>query len=232
MDFGKAFTYMFEDPDWLSKLGIGTLVVLLGIIFSPVLIGLIPLIIFMGYQLDVLRNVVDGQQYPLPRWEDWGGFLARGIKVVGAFIVWCLPLVLVAIPLAIGSALVESSDRPLGALGSMLIVCGSCLMILWGLFVTLLSPAIYVRLARTNRFSAAFEFSKIWAFTRDNIGNVIIAILLVWVAGLIASIFAVLGVIAIVIGLLITVPFATVWQYLVPAHLFGQIGAISAKRAA
>ena len=24
MDFGKAFTFMFEDPDWLRKLGIGT----------------------------------------------------------------------------------------------------------------------------------------------------------------------------------------------------------------
>ncbi len=26
MDFGKAFTFMFEDPDWLRKLGIGTAV--------------------------------------------------------------------------------------------------------------------------------------------------------------------------------------------------------------
>ena len=24
MDFGKAFTYMFDDPDWLTKLAIGT----------------------------------------------------------------------------------------------------------------------------------------------------------------------------------------------------------------
>ena len=23
MDFGKAFTYMFQDPNWLAKLGIG-----------------------------------------------------------------------------------------------------------------------------------------------------------------------------------------------------------------
>ena len=45
MDFGKAFTFMFEDPERLRKLGIGTLVGLVGIIFSPVLIGLIPLIV-------------------------------------------------------------------------------------------------------------------------------------------------------------------------------------------
>ena len=45
MDFGKAFTYMFQDPQWLGKLGIGTLLMLIGIIFSPVLVGLIPIII-------------------------------------------------------------------------------------------------------------------------------------------------------------------------------------------
>ncbi len=52
MDFGKAFTFMFEDPDWLRKLGIGTLVGLVGLLFSPVLIGFIPLIILFGYTLD------------------------------------------------------------------------------------------------------------------------------------------------------------------------------------
>ncbi len=32
MDFGKAFTYMFQDPNWLGKLGIGTLLMLVGIV--------------------------------------------------------------------------------------------------------------------------------------------------------------------------------------------------------
>ena len=31
MDIGKSFTFMFEDPDWLRKLGIGTIVTLAGI---------------------------------------------------------------------------------------------------------------------------------------------------------------------------------------------------------
>ncbi|PKO21777.1 MAG: hypothetical protein CVU38_12955, partial [Chloroflexi bacterium HGW-Chloroflexi-1] len=75
MDIGKSFTYMFEDPDWLRKLGIGTLVGLIGIVFSPILIGFIPLLMLMGYTLDVVRNTMDGRQYPLPEWEDWGGFL-------------------------------------------------------------------------------------------------------------------------------------------------------------
>ncbi|MGQ9490756.1 MAG: DUF4013 domain-containing protein [Anaerolineae bacterium] len=226
MDFGKAFTFMFEDPDWLRKLGIGTLVGLASIVFMPLLIGLIPLIILVGYALDTLRNVMDGRERPLPEWEDWGGFLLRGFRLSAAFFVWALPAILVAIPLFLGSVLADQG-RGMEAIGVVLIVCSSCLLILWGLFLALISPAIYARVARLENFSAAFEFGKIWAFTRDNIGNVIIAILLTWVAGLIASLIAGLGLIALLIGVIVTIPFASLWQSLVQAHLYGQVAANS-----
>ncbi len=227
MDFGKAFTYMFEDPDWLRKVGIGTAVTLVGILFTPLLIGLIPLIAVIGYTVDVVRNVMRGDERPLPEWEDWGGFLSRGLKVFGATLVWALPAVLLIIPLAIGSALLDQSQGAEGV-GIAIVVCGSCLLLIWALFVTLLTPAIYARIAATDRFSSAFEFGKMWAFTRDNLGNVIIAIMLVnIVAGLIAAVIAGVGVIALVIGLVVTIPFATLWQYLVQAHLFGQIARYS-----
>ena len=44
MNFAKSFTYIFEDPDWFSKL------------WKPVLIGLIPivgLLVLQGYMLNV-----------------------------------------------------------------------------------------------------------------------------------------------------------------------------------
>ncbi len=100
-------------------------------------------------------------------------------------------------------------------------------MLLWGLVLALFTPAIYARVARTERFASAFELGKLWSFTRDNIGNVVIALLLTWVAGLIATVIASLGIIALGIGLLVSIPFANLWQYLVQAHLFGQIGASS-----
>ncbi len=227
MDFGKAFTFMFEDPDWLRKLGIGTLVGLAGILFSPLLIGFIPLIMLLGYTLDTLRNVMDGRAHPLPDWEDWGGFLRRGFRLCAALFIWALPIILIALPLTVGGTLTDQNSSGTEAIGAILITCSSCLLLLWGLVLALFTPAIYARVARTERFAAAFELGKLWSFTRDNIGNVVIALLLTWVAGLIAAVIAGLGIIALGIGILVSLPFANLWQYLVQAHLFGQIGASS-----
>jgi len=224
MDFGKAYTFMFDDPNWLRKLGIGTLVGLLGIVLMPILIGVIPLLMVVGYTLDALRNVVDGKEFPMPEWNEWGGFLIRGVKLTIALLVWSLPLFIIMIPLFIGAALTGNHNNSGTAFGVLLITCSSCLMFLWGLFFWLISPAIYIRLAVTGRLGAAFEVGKLWALTRDNLGNVILALILVFIAGLIAAVVGSLGLLLLCVGFLITVPFATLWQYLVQAHLFGQIG--------
>jgi hypothetical protein len=229
MDFGKAFTYMFQDPDWLTKLGIGTLVTLVGLVLMPVLIGVVPLIIVLGYSLVALDNARLGHEQPLPKWQDWGRFFALGLKVSVALFIWALPIIIGMVPIIAGGVLSDNSGNSggLGFISAMLIICGSCLMFLWGIFVTLLTPAIYTRIAATNRFGAAFDLGKIWGFTKDNLGNVIIAILLTWLAGLAASVLAMIGFAALIIGAMITFPLAMLWQYLVQSHLFGQIAANS-----
>ena len=218
MDIAKSFTFMFEDPEWLRKLGIGFLVVLLGALFSVVLIGLVPLIMVLGYTLDVTRNVMDGRANPLPEWNDWEGFLGRGLKLAGVLVVWSLPLVLISIPLGFSAALAGNGSQGnfAAVMATLFSLCGICLALAWGLAFLVFTPAIYVRLARTNRFSAGFEFAKLWAFTRENISNVIVAILLILVASVVggfASIFVV------------TIPLVILWESLVQAHLYGQVGA-------
>jgi hypothetical protein len=221
MNFGKSFTFMFEDPDWLRKLGVGFLVVLLGFVLLVVLIGIVPLLMVTGYTLVALRNVMDGQEHPLPEWDNFGGFLVLGFKLAVALFVWALPAIVVGLPLTgIGSVILSNSQSGGANFGGIsLVTCGACLMILWMLLVALFTPGIYIRLARTGRFGSAFAFGKLWELTRANLGNVIIALVLVWVAGLIGSFVSVL---------VITVPLVILWQSLVQAHLFGQIGASSA----
>jgi hypothetical protein len=227
MDFGKALTFMFQDPNWVSKIGIGILVLLVGIVLSPVLIGLAAMFILTGYTLDVVRNVLDGKEYPLPEWQGWGGFFVRGLKLVGVIIVWALPFILILIPAVIGSALTGSDNQGVNVIGVLFMVFGFGLALLYGIFLALIQPAIYLRLARTDRFAAALDVGKLWAFTRDNIVNVIISLLLIWLTGLIGAVIAGLGIIAFIIGLVVSIPFAALWQTLVQSHLYGQIGALS-----
>ncbi len=238
MDIGKSFTFMFQDPEWVRKLAIGTVVALVGLVLSPIIIGLIPLLMLAGYSLDVTRNVINGQANPLPEWDNWGELLVRGVKLAVVFIIWALPLIIAWVPIGIGAAFMNGANNganagntgALAAFGTMFQLCGTCLAILWGLVIALFTPALYARLATTDRIGACFDFAALWEYTRNNLTNVIIAILVTWLAGLIASIGSMLGLIVLCIGVLVTVPFAVLWQALVQAHLYGQVASGSVTR--
>jgi hypothetical protein len=228
MDFGKAFVFMFEDPDWVRKFGIGALVALAGLLLSPLFVGVFAFVFLMGYSLDLTRNVIHREKFLMPEWDDWGGFFVKGLKIAAAILIWSLPMLLTVVPITFGGIWLGNDNGNGGSAfgGTFLLMCGMCLAVLWGIFVTLISPAIYVRMANTNRFSSAFEVGELWSFTTRNLGNIIIAVLLTWVAGIIAAAVGGLGALLCVVGMFFTIPVATVWQYLVTAHLYGQVGAV------
>jgi hypothetical protein len=59
MDIGKSFTFVFEDQDWIVKILIAGAILLVGILFSWLL--LIPLILALallgGYGVEIMRRV-------------------------------------------------------------------------------------------------------------------------------------------------------------------------------
>ena len=59
MNIGKAFSYPFEDDEWLTKLFLGAIV------------SAVPILNFAwtGYTVDILRNVTDGVSLPMPDWS-------------------------------------------------------------------------------------------------------------------------------------------------------------------
>ena len=224
MDIGKSVTYIFEDPNWLSKVLIGTVILLVSIPLTVVLVGFLGVAIVGGYGLDVLKNVRQRSPQPLPEWRDrWGEWLVLGLKLLIALFIWSLPTVLLSVPLSIGSALIDSQDAEF--IGVALTLFFSCLSLLWTLVVILVSPAIYIRLAETERLGSTLEFGKILDFTREHIGDVLIAAIVYMLLSLAVTVVAsVVGALLCLVGLIFTIPAGSFINTLIQSHLYGQVG--------
>lgn len=226
MNIGKSFSFVFEDQRWVTKVGIGALVLILSSLLSPILVGILGYFIIAGYGLEVLRNVRRGDLFPMPEWRDrWGEWLVLGVKAAVAIFVWSLPIILVTIPMTVGFALVDNGSDSGAALGGLLAACFGCLVLVWVLIVLLATPVIYIRLAETEELSSAFRFGDILSFTRTHIGNVIIATIMYVVASAVLSLIAgIVGLILCGVGLLVTLPAAQFITVMIQSHLYGQIG--------
>jgi hypothetical protein len=214
MDIGRSFTFMFEDESWITK-------VLLGGV-----LGIVPILNFVvyGYQLEVIRNVAQDQELPLPEWgDDFGGKFVRGLMVFIASLIYSLPLIVVwvamAIVLAIAGGSADASGDAQGAAGAFVGICTFavyCVAIIYSIiaFGFLFVPGL-MRYAEEGEFGAFFRFGENWRVATSNLGSYIVMLLIIIVASIVAQI---VGTIACVIGLLFTV----FWYVLVTGHLFGQ----------
>ncbi len=209
MDMGKAFTYVFDDESWITKIVIGGI------------LGIIPILNFavFGYVVETIHNVAQGLERPLPEWSGFGEKLIKGLVVFIIYFIYTIPLWLLmgcvwAAALALGGG--EGTQEGIITLLSTGV---GCLGGLYGLIIGVLSPAILVNYAVTGQVGSAFRFGEIFGLITGNLGNYIIAILLTWLAGLIAG----LGIIACGVG----VVFTSFWASLVMAHLFGQLHRVS-----
>ena len=224
MEISKSISFITEDPRWQQKLMIGTGVIIASTVFSVVLVGIIGFIIFTGYLVRLLQNVRDGHPYPLPEWDQWGEDLARGFKLVVATLVWALPILVLTIPTVIGGIMSDSRSDGAQFLGGMLLICGNCLTILYGLLLTAATPGISIAFAKDEQITSALQFRQIIDWTRANIGQVLV-VTLVYIAASIALglVGSIVGVLLCLVGLIITVPLATLLTGLFQYHLYGQL---------
>jgi len=211
MEFGKAFTYLFEDEEWVTKLLIG------GVLAFIPIVNLVAL----GYLLKVLKNVAEGVERPLPKWDDFADYFIKGVMSFLGVLVWAIPLLVLVILIAIlGAVTGYNADTERAASFIVMCIWGlNCLSGLYGLFMALVVPAALTQYAVSNEFGAFFRLGTIFKYITSNLGNYIIAILLAGVAQLIASI----GVILCFIG----VVFTGFWASLVNSHLLGQVYRVS-----
>jgi len=212
MDFGKAFSFMFEDPDWVKK-------VLLGGVIS-----LVPILNFAatGYSLEVTRRVIHNEPRPLPEWDDIGGKLVKGLLYTVIAFVYALPILLLVCLMQGGLAVLggaaSSSSRSSDAAGgaaAIISICFSCLMLIYGIFMGIVLPAAIGNYAAKDQFGAAFRFGDIVSLVQKNISVYLMVLVIEIAAALVASI---VGSIACGIGIL----FTGFWSLLVIGFATGQ----------
>lgn len=226
MNIAQSFKYIFEDKDWLSKVLIGSLIVLVSFPLTVILVGFLGLAVVAGYSLEVLRNVRQGSATPLPEWRDrWSEWMVLGLKAMLVLLAWSLPSLLLQFPATVGNNLAYSSNDLVQAFGWILAASAGLLSFVWGLIVLLVTPALYIRLAETEDLASAFRFQEIISFTRRHLGDVIIAALIALLAGIVITLLGwIVGALLCLVGLALTVPAAYFISALVSSHLYAQIG--------
>jgi len=137
MDFGLAFSYPFQDKDWIQK------ILLTGVISLIPIVGQIAV---LGWLIEITARVIRGESDPMPKWEDFGGLFMSGLKAFALGFIFGLPLMIIAFPAAIIDMLVDSESA--AVVFSLLLACLSCLSIIYGLALAFRSSASWASSSR------------------------------------------------------------------------------------
>ncbi len=235
MNIGKAFNFTFEDDQWLSKSVIGAIV------------AAVPIVNFAwgGYLIELLNNVSNGEQEPLPSWSDFGDKWVTGFMVFLASLIYAIPaLILACIPMVLFggmAALTGEGDLADSVFGLFAGVGGlfACLIALYSLALTFYYPAIYIHYARIGNFGAFFEFGNINKIISKDVGmyltawgvSILAGFLVGLVGGIISSILGIIPCIGWILSWLI-MAFISVYIFYIYGHLFGQVAAAPAAGTA
>lgn len=186
IDFGRAFTFVTEDPDWVGK-------ILMGGLFSLLSLLLVGMFFVAGYLVRVVRRSARGEEPVLPQWDDLGGIFSDGLGAVAVHVVHGALFFLVPILVGCGAGFMGGGFAGLFGGGrnaedaaALLFATGFlafyALAAIAGLALSLYLPAAFVRFALAGSFQAAFEVRENLAFIRRNLANYALSLVLYLVA--------------------------------------------------
>ncbi|KPL78956.1 hypothetical protein ADN00_03405 [Ornatilinea apprima] len=205
MEFGLPFTYAFQDSDWFKKIALAGAVSLIPIIGQ---------IFLLGWGLEIARRVINNDPNPLPD-LDFGNQLGLGFKAWVVSLVYAIPMFILTIPSSLISAFAGSNgDDTMLTVMAVLSICTGLVSVIYGLLMGFVLPAAYGRVAMTNTIGAGLKFGEVFAMVKKAPMAFLIALLGSIVAGLIAP----LGLIACVVGVVVTGAFSVA----VLGHFYGQ----------
>ena len=213
MDIGKSFSFVMDDADWIKKIVIGGIIML------------IPFVNFagFGYMAELMRRVRDNDPTPLPDWDEFGKYFSDGLKLFVGFLIYSLPAILVmCVFFAISIGFVSTADSgnlnsdTVGGVMTVAMIGLQCIYFFLLLIPAVLAPAIFARFAEEGTIGSMIRFGDVLGFVKQNVGSYVVVLA---VSFAVMAIIAPLGLIACLVGVI----FTQWWAYLVFAHLTGQL---------
>ncbi len=186
INFQNLLAYPFKDKKSGTKILIGSL-----LIFSSAIIPILPLLIVLGYIMQIAKRIIDGDgQLSLPDWDQWSEYLKDGLKWFVVLLIYSIPFILVfsfgyLIYMAsfIGLALVEESGNPtfwslaLPLFGMVVLFVSMFIGILLAMLEFLFLPAGLMHIVHTGKLSSVFKLSEWWPLMKKNFLGFLVAII-------------------------------------------------------
>lgn len=207
MDFGRAFSYQFDDQDWVKKILIAALIPLIPIIGS---------LAVAGWGIEITKRVIHREPMPLADWDNFGGYLGKGFQFMIISIVYALPLIILGIcpTVLLTQPYSTTGDDPIMYAAYAATACFGVIFLLYGILLAFLIPAALGRFADTGQMGSAFKFREVFRLVRAAPTAYLMVILGMIVSSFIAS----AGAIACFVGALATTAYSTT----INSHLQGQ----------
>jgi hypothetical protein len=156
-DLSAVLGWTFEDPNWIAKVGIGTVCIIFG--------GLIiPFFILEGYKLRIARQQLRAPgATPMPEFDDLGELILDGLKMFCNMLVISFGFVLAAAILVGGGAALDMAVSgqvgPFLALAVVLCYAG---LIFGSLGFAFLIPAIEIEFLETGSPLSVLHVRSMW----------------------------------------------------------------------
>jgi hypothetical protein len=218
LDFGRAFQFYFEDPEWVKKTLIGAGLYLAGTLTLILLgAGLLLYAMVSGYAMRVMQRAYAGDPRPLPEWTDYGGMMREGLKLLAlslahAVVVFGIPFAAIGI---LGAVAGSANSDALSGLLTVVMLLGQLVVLVLGLGLAIYLPSAVARMTLYQRLGAGFEFKENVALIRRNPSNYAIALLI----ALLVHFLSQLGVILCCVGVLAT----SFWSMCVMGYVLGEV---------
>ena len=152
MEFGKSFTYVFEDKDWVIKILLAAVIAFIPII-GPLAVA--------GWGVEITKRAIQKDPEQLPGWGDFVNYLIKGIVVILIGFVYMLPVILVQ-ACSNGTFFLgqESGEEGLLFIGNILMACFGCLSFIYSILVFFFIAAAIGRYADTGEIGRLSNLAR------------------------------------------------------------------------